>query len=167
MKLSFTTTIDDKPTYFLEKIWKGLLLDRQDLDNVYLEYQRRHLDKFGRFWDGDDFREFLNQKTHTIRRDTEREWKPGMEIQLVINQNEQDEFQFAPLLKCLSTQKIHIDYSNTVTNGPAIFIDYELLTDSVADELAVNDGFSNKEELFLYFKEDFHGILIHWTDQQY
>jgi hypothetical protein len=167
MKLSFTTIIDKKPTYFLEKIWKGLLQDREDLGDIYMEYQRRHLDKFGCFWDGDDFREFLNQKIHTIRRDTERKWKPGMEIQLIINQNEQDEFQFAPLLKCQSTQEIHLDYSNTVIDGPAVFINYELLSSSVTNELAINDGFSNKEDLFFYFKEDFHGTLIHWTDQQY
>jgi hypothetical protein len=167
MKLSFATSIDDKPTYFLEKIWKGLLLNRTDLETFYMDYQRRHLNKFGAFWDGDNFTEFLNPKFHSIRKDLKKEWKQGTEIQLVINFNEQNEFAFAPTIKCQSIQNIHIDYSKTVTDAPAIFVDYQLLNASDTLEFAVNDGFLNTEDLFRYFKEDFQGTLIHWTDLRY
>jgi hypothetical protein len=167
MKLSFVTAIENKPNYFLERIWKGLLLGQANLDDVYMEYQRRHLDKFGSFWDGDNFREFLLPKIHTLRKDLKKEWKPGMEIQLVINQNNEDEFQFTPILKCQSTQNIHIDYSNAIINGPAVFIDYELLGHKDTNQFAVNDGFENAEELFSYFNKDFSGTLIHWTSFRY
>jgi hypothetical protein len=167
MKLSFATIIDDKPNYFLEKIWKGLLLNHSNLESMYMEYQRRHLNKFGSFWDGDTFREFLLPKVHTLRKDLKKEWKPGMEIQLVINQYMEDEFQFAPALKCQSTQNIQIDYSNSIINGPALYVDYELLGPKETNQFAINDGFANAYELFDYFKEEINGTLIHWTSLRY
>jgi len=165
MKLSFSTKIEDKPNYFLEKIWKGILQEHPNLENTYLDYQRRHLDKFGCFWDGDNYREFLNPKIHTIRRDVNKQWKKGMTINLVININENDEFQFAPVLKCQNTQNVQIDYSNFVITGPAVFVDYELYTNDQLEVLAINDGFTGSEEFFQYFNADFNGTLIHWTNQ--
>ncbi|WP_158796144.1 hypothetical protein [Pedobacter sp. L105] len=164
MKLSFGTEVNHQPNYFLEKIWKGLLQGPGKLEESYLNYQSRYLEKFGQFWEGDTFGEFLEPKIHTIRRDADHEWKAGMDIQLVINLNTPDEFQFAPLLKCQSVQRIQIDYSNLISEkGPAVFIDYELLDRVTLAQMVMNDGFPTIDDFFLYFNEEFTGNLIHWT----
>ncbi|HEY0175904.1 MAG TPA: hypothetical protein VGC08_05965 [Pedobacter sp.] len=167
MKLSFGTEVNRQPNYFLEKIWKGLLLGPGSMEESYLNYQGRYISKFGKSWDGDTFGEFLEPKLHTIRRDLDNEWMPGMDIQLVINMNTVDEFQFAPTLKCQAVQRIQIDYSNLINEGPAVFIDYELLDREMLARLAVNDGFPTIADFFLYFDEEFSGNLIHWTPLTY
>lgn len=168
MKLSFGTKVNHQPNYFLEKIWKGLLVGAPDMEDTYINYQRRYLEKFDDCWDGDNFGEFLEPKLHTIRRDLDNEWQAGMDIQLVINLNTTDEFQFAPTLKCQSVQRIEIDYSNLINeNGPVVFIDYELVDKETLVKLVINDGFPTVEDFFLYFNEDFSGNLIHWTPLRY
>ena len=168
MKLSFGTEVNNQPNYFMEKIWKGLLQGPGNLEESYLNYQSRYLEKFGKFWEGDTFGEFLEPKIHTIRRDLDNEWREGMDIQLVINLNTTDEFQFAPLLKCLSVQRIQIDYSNLINDsGPAVFIDYEMVDRETLSRLAVNDGFATISDFFYYFNEEFSGNLIHWTPLKY
>lgn len=168
MKLSFGTEVNKQPNYFLEKIWKGLLSGPGNLEESYQNYQRRHLEKFDRCWDGDTFGEFMEPKIHTIRRDLDNEWRAGMEIQLVINLNTLEEFQFAPTLKCQSVQRIEIDYSNLIKDdGPAVFIDYQLVDNETLVKLVINDGFPTIEDFFLYFNEEFSGNLIHWTPLRY
>lgn len=167
MKLSFGTTVNNQPNYFIEKIWRGLLNGPANLEESYISYQGRHLEKFGGFWDGENFGEFLEPKIHTIRKDTENKWREGMEIQLVIRQHERDEFQFAPVVKCLGVQRIQIDYSHTINDGPAVFIDYQLLDKETLAALAVNDGFGTVADFFYYFNEEFSGNLVHWTPLKY
>jgi hypothetical protein len=167
MKLSFGTEINNQPNYFLEKIWQGLLLGPGDLEESYNEYQRRYLQKFGKSWDGDTFSEFLEPKLHTIRRDIDNLWASGMDIQLVVNINSPDEFQFAPTLKCHSVQRIQIDYSNLLGEGPAVFIDYELLDADQLEKLSINDGFATVSDFFSYFNEEFTGNLVNWSPVKY
>jgi hypothetical protein len=167
MKLSFGTEINNEPNYFLEKIWQGLLRGPGDLENSYYEYQRRYLQKFGKSWDGDTFSEFLEPKLHTIRRDVDNLWTSGMDIQLVVNINTPDEFQFAPTLKCQSVQRIEIDYSNLLNDGPAVFVDYELLSADELEKLSINDGFATVPDFFSYFNEGFTGNLVNWSPIKY
>ena len=168
MKLSFGVTVNNQPNYFIEKIWKGLLDGPGNLEEVYLNYQGRYLDKFGRFWDGDTFSEFLEPKIHTIRADPDNLWKAGAEIQLVIHKDTPYEFQFAPNIRCLSVQRIHIDYSRLInTEGPAVFIDYQLLDKESLVRLAINDGFATVSDFFYYFNEEFSGNLVHWSALNY
>jgi hypothetical protein len=167
MKLSFGTEINNQPNYFLEKIWQGLLLGPGDLEESYYEYQRRYLQKFGKSWDGDTYSEFLDPKLHTIRRDIDNLWTAGMDIQLVVNINSADEFQFAPTLKCQSVQRIEIDYSNLLYDGPAVFIDYELLNVDELEKLSRNDGFATIADFFSYFNEAFTGKLVNWSPVKY
>lgn len=168
MKLSFGTTVNSQPNYFIEKIWKGLLNGPGNLEESYMNYQGRYLDKFGDFWDGDTFSEFLEPKFHTIRRDPDNLWKAGMDIQLVIHQGTQDEFQFAPPIKCQTVQRIQIDYSKLInTDGPAVFIDYELVDKETLVQLALNDGFPTVSDFFYYFNEEFSGNLVHWSNLTY
>jgi hypothetical protein len=168
MKLSFGTEVNHQPNYFLEKIWKGLLNGPGNLEESYFSYQGRYIAKFGQCWDGDRFSDFLEPKIHTIRRDLDNEWTPGMDIQLVINLNTIEEFQFAPALKCQSVQRIQIDYSKLIDpSGPAVFVDYQLLDKPSLVDLVKNDGFPTVADFFSYFNEDFNGNLIHWTPLKY
>ncbi|CAM4076868.1 hypothetical protein SAMN06265348_102334 [Pedobacter westerhofensis] len=168
MKLSFGTQIKDQPNYFLEKIWKGLLNGPGDLEESYFNYLGRYIAKFGKSWDGDKFTEFFEPKIHTIRRDPDNQWVPGMDIQLVVNLNTIEEFQFAPTLKCQSVQRIHIDYSRLVNPfGPAVFIDYQLLDKPALAKMVRNDGFPTVADFLMYFNEDFTGNLVHWTPLRY
>jgi hypothetical protein len=164
MKLSFDTQIKGHPNYFLEKIWKGLLEGPGNLDQSYYNYLERYISKFGQSWDGEKFSEFLEPKFHTIRRDLDNIWMPGMDIQPVINMNTADEFQFAPTLKCQTVQRVQIDYSMLINPyGAAIFIDYQLLDKRSLSVMARNDGFPTVRDFLYYFNEDFTGNMIHWT----
>jgi len=41
------------------------------------------------------------------------------------------------------------------------------LTTKEIEQLAVNDGFENTHDFFTWFKDDFKGKIIHWTDFKY
>lgn len=164
MKLSFGTHINDKPNYFIEKIWKGLTALSSYMERDYDRYQQRHIEKFDRNWEGDTYTEFLEPKLHTIRKDREDIWHEGAEIAMVVYENTADEFQFAPALRCVSIQQIDIDTTGTHSS---IRIDGDLLDQEQMEQLATNDGFHAAEELITYFNGDFNGKLIHWTAKKY
>lgn len=165
MKLSFGTDIDDQPNYFVEKIWKGLTSLSVHLEKDYYQYLQRHLEKFNRSWDGDQYTEFLEPKLHTIRKDVDDLWRAGMEITMVIDKDSPQEFQFAPILSCQSIQKIELH--KTDNGWVQIRIDGRFLTAEEVQQFAVNDGFSNADALYAYFKGSFKGKLIHWTAFKY
>lgn len=165
MKLSFGTVIDDQPNYFIEKIWKGLTNLSAHLEKDYYQYLQRHLEKFNRSWDGDQYTEFLEPKIHTIRKDADNLWRPGMEIMMVIDKDTPGEFQFAPVFSCQYIQTISI---SKVENRPVqVSIDGRFLSTAELHQFAVNDGFQDIEALYAYFKGDFKGKLIHWTAFKY
>lgn len=165
MKLSFGTVINDQPNYFIEKIWKGLMALSSHLDSEYYRYQERHIQKFDRNWDGDTYTEFLEPKVHTIRRDPEGFWHPGMEIAMVIYKDTSDEFQFVPMLHCTSIQKIEIRQS--AEERYSVSVDGKILDEQQLNNLAINDGFPSAEELLSYFSGNFSGRILHWTALRY
>lgn len=165
MKLPFGTVIQDQPNYFVEKIWKGLINLSDHMEGDYYRYLQRHLEKFNRSWDGDQYTEFLEPKIHTIRRDADDLWRSGMEITMVINQDSAEEFQFTPVLICQHIQ--HIEIKKEENSPFRLRVDGQLFTDSVLQEFAVNDGFSDAAALFAYFGGNFKGKLIHWTPFKY
>lgn len=168
MKLSFDTEFRHQSNYFMEKIWKSLKNGPEHLEESYFNYLGRYISKFGKGWDGDDFSDFLEPKRHTIRKDPRNNWRAGNDIEFIIGKDTPDEFQFAPSVKCLSVQRIHIDHSGLINEaGPAVFIDYQLLDRASLARLAVNDGFATIDDFFLYFDEEFSGNLIHWTSLHY
>lgn len=177
---------DDK-TYFIEKIWSGFYkngivgpLERITFDNEYKE-------RFGNYWDAWYTPEKTSPKIHTIRHDESERWKPGMDIHFVINSRTKDRFQFAPVVKCISVQKIKIVNSERLSmNDPRISfsgvtklcgldwhysliveIDDRKLNSEEVISLARNDGFESVWEFFKYFKDGFVGRLIHWTNLRY
>lgn len=179
MTLSFSTQWDNRmgelagqPTYFAEKIFNGLIskniLTTDDFVNKVNEFTRF----YNPFTDESDKQKYLKvalsriPKYHTIRRDLYNRWKSGMEIHFVINNRTKDRFQFAPVLKAKTIQKIEIENFGYYQDN-LIFVDNRELNMEEMEQLARNDGFPNLKAFFQYFNEDFEGKLIHWTDFKY
>lgn len=173
MVLSFSTKLWGKPTRFMEKIVIGLysLLNfrKEEFAKTvnHPEFIKEDLDA-------------LLPKIHTIREDKRDRWKPGNLIHMVINNRQKSRFQFAPVLKVVATQRINIQYTRNQTTTTALvlvdgvslglvvwkngcLVDYNL---SIL-ALAKNDGFETINQFFEWFKEDFEGKIIHWTNVKY
>lgn len=165
MKLSFGTTINGQPNYFIEKIWKGLTNLSAHLESDYYQYLQRYIEKFNHSWDGDEYTEFLEPKIHTIRKDAGNLWASGMEIAMVTDKDRPEEFQFAPTLSCQGIQKMTIVKEGS--RPVQVRVNERLLGEPELHQLAVNDGFQNAEDLCSYFNNSFEGKLIHWTSFKY
>ncbi len=129
------------------------------------------------------------KKPHTIRADKKNRWHAGRDIHFKIWQGvpyHSDTFQFAPVVKCISTQKITIRWQfkgnekvvdvniwndpkgKVKSYGYVKWINDEIVQQSyMVEQLAINDGFRSVEHFFRWFNEDFTGKLIHWTDLRY
>lgn len=171
MTLSFTQKINGKPTYFTEKIWTALIHLNDELKDglkKYEEYRQQHVDKFGKDF-GYNWLEIF-PKIHTIRRDEPDRWKKGSIIHFVINNRSPERFQFAPEITCISTQTIEIKHPEIDfpgLKGFQVIVDGKNLSREEIEKIAVNDGFDEVVDFVNYFKEDFTGKLIHWTNHQY
>ncbi|MDA0175889.1 hypothetical protein OOZ35_14145 [Mesoflavibacter profundi] len=167
MTLAFSQKLNNKPTFFVEKIWQSLLRDGVEMNAVeFTEKFKEVLPLIGKAKIGD-----FPQKKHTIRKDTNNKWKAGNKIHFVINNRTKNRFQFAPIVQCFSIQKITITYNEEIcekhSSEPAVFIDDKIVDYKTIEALAINDGFDNESEFFNYFKEDFTGKIIHWTPLKY
>jgi len=183
MTLGFSQQINGKPNYFIDKIWCGLL--EQGICGIftYSEFVNNHKKKFGSYWESvkrpaPD----LKPKLHTIRDDPHNRWKPGVNIHMVVNNRSKNRFQFAPVIKCTSTQDIEIKWFESkkpieswmgAVHNPKEYL-YALIKINGKQvghtrmrEIAINDGFNSIEDFFAYFNKDFKGKIIHWTDLQY
>lgn len=181
MILPFSTKLNGKPTYFVERIHKGIrenyMLDPVDPSIHYpKDYNFLAKDK-------------LPAKLHTIREDKKNRWKVGTKIDFFINCRQKDMFRFAPVLQVLSIQKIEFIWKENIENqkylgeafdrtctiriddrfyGDAYLLDGLVLSSSYTiPTFAFNDGFETTEELFAYFNKNFKGKIIHWTDFKY
>jgi hypothetical protein len=176
MILPFSTQLNGKPTYFVERIWEALLRHYFQDDKEYVQFMNNHKERFGTNWDWfpDEHQRLTNPKIHTIREDKNNRWKPGTMIDFFINCRQKNMFRFAPQFSVVSVQEIfmtyyHSDVIKISINGRELFGHPERL------ELALNDGFDTWEDFFNYFypiiqkSEDkcFTGKIIHWTDLKY
>ena len=150
-------------TYFPEKLlaslfpnyhgsgWYEFLTGVQNADNVYECTNGNY-----------------HMKHHTFREDVHDRWKVGMDIHFVINNRTPKYFQFAPIFKVVGIQKLRIQYT-TPDGGrwalPQIYIDGQWLPD--LETLVQNDGFDSVEDFCHFFKDDWSGKIIHWTDLKY
>ncbi|MEO1263559.1 MAG: hypothetical protein AAFZ15_32405 [Bacteroidota bacterium] len=146
------------PTYFVEKIWRGIA-DKKLSDDGY-----------GKWLYGANLPDVavtsVKPKIHTIRLDKNNLWKPGRDIHFVINNRTPKRYQFAPVLKCISVQEIEI--KNLFSDQMGVSIDGDFLQDCEVEDLAFNDGFDSANDFYDFFKGgDFKGKLIHWTDCEY
>jgi hypothetical protein len=180
MILPFSTQLNGKPTYFVEKIWKGLKECISPELQIKFE-QNMTKDEMEKTYqiDGEIY-VFSNPKIHTIREDMNNRWKAGVIIDFFINTRTKNMFRFAPRISVVSTQKINIfwiqDQKGNLThstlvpkryNWVDVIIDGFILEVEQIKELAQNDGFDTVEEFFAYFNHDFSGKIIHWTDKKY
>lgn len=191
MILSFKTKINDKPTYFPEKIITGLfkqkIISKDKATELFYPQTLVKLIPMEYHGTINDvavsqikFDNSINhkQKLHTIRKDDKNRWKPGIMIDFFINARQKNMFRFAPMIPVVSTQKIKIVWSEFKINGnpavlPAVWIDDKLHYDYAGVmtgnmlKIANNDGFENLTDFFSYFNEDFEGKIIHWTNLKY
>lgn len=181
MILPFSTIINKKPSYFVERIHKGIranyLLTAVDPSIHYTaNYNFIAKDK-------------LPAKLHTIREDKKDRWKAGTKIDFFINVRQKNMFRFAPVLPVVSTQKIEFIWKENTENhtclgtkfdrictikiddrfyGDAYLINGSVVSSSYTiPNFANNDGFDTPDELFAYFNKNFKGKIIHWTDLRY
>lgn len=182
MTLGFSTQIKDKPTFFVEKILNSIIKNSLAVvDTISIDGKMDFAlkDKFGQ----------LPPKTHTIREDKYNRWKVGNDIHFVINNRTKNRFQFAPILKVTNINRIAFIWDKgkyCQFNGKECHINLEIDKDNVKYgsaefnykneitkctdwiiELAKNDGFDSIEDFFDWFKNDFEGKLISWTDTRY
>lgn len=176
MILPFSTQLNGKPTYFVEKILRALL--ENDLitsDEWSNRMQPMPIVKYPKAY-GFLFDKTLNHKNklHAIREDKNDRWKAGTKIDFFINCRQPSMFRFAPVLPVVSVQEIVIKWIG-FNDGfrPCTWIDKKLIYDvaginkELMLELAQNDGFESIEDFFRYFDKDFTGKIIHWTDLKY
>jgi hypothetical protein len=169
MILRFSTQLNGKPTYFVEKIWKAIF-NKGVLVNVEEFVKQGKTLTNGQL----DMIQNLKPKLHTIRTDEADKWNAGETITFVIHENRQSEpFIFAPIARVESTQEIFMTYA--YNDLIEISIDGRELFGHQRLELAINDGFDNWEDFFDFWcpkiknsEEGFYkGKLIHWTDLKY
>jgi hypothetical protein len=161
MILPFSTNLNGKPTYFVEKIHSGLVQNNLmrifDMDLAHEDFDISVLAE-------------CHPKLHSIREDKNDRWKVGNKIHFFINCRQPNMFRFAPVLPVVSVQEIKIvfitDFPYCI-NAPEIQIDGKCLPEAKYLELAQNDGFDTIEAFFEYFNGDFQGKIIHWTNKKY
>lgn len=165
MTLAFSTQLNKKPTFFVEKIKKGLL------DNHIMFYKddRKYIGELLEM--AFSKKPMYCPKIHTIRHDENERWKAGMDIHFVINNRTKNRYQFAPVVKCVSVQEINIVYwynpKTEMFDKPEVYIDKKVLNKTKLEALALNDGFDSVKDFFAYFNTNFNGKLIHWTNTKY
>lgn len=171
-------------TLFREKIVKGLMQESKT-PSIYIPYCA------DLHWLNAVMitQQELIPKTHSIRRDAKDRWKVGMSIDFFINIRTKSAHLFAPRVPVKSLQKIKFTWKEKPEGfqimgtfvdrtceinidgkfyGDAYFYKGELMSGSYTlEQLAHNDGFNTVEEFFAWFKEDFTGKLIHWTNLKY
>ncbi len=195
MILPFSTQLNGKPTYFVEKILKGLYeYYCQDPNHVipnsnscnWLKVISDCLYESGKKLGYEYAEDILRKqdevypKFHTFRQDKKNRWKNANIIDFFINTRTKEMFRFAPKLPVLNTQEVEIRWSGGEINTVEIWIDKECYVQNYAPDynwssqrqermetLAHNDGFDTVEDFLAYFNTDFTGKIIHWTDKKY
>jgi hypothetical protein len=169
MILGFSTQLNGKPTYFVERILKGISKYHFKNKELYIDLSEyyKHIIPY-------NVRKcHLKPKLHTIREDKNDRWQTGTKIDFFVNCRQPTMFRFAPVLPVVSTQKIYITY--TKSKKTMVFIDdvcfymqnLSLEGNHKMLHLAQNDGFDTIQDFFAYFNEDFKGKIIHWTELKY
>ncbi len=117
-------------------------------------------------------------KIHSIREDSTNRWKAGNSIHFAVGVRTKQYNQFKPTGKCYSTQKVEFKWKHNnigMVNqswSVQVFIDGVDVTvkGDIVDDLIKNDGFKTRKEFFewsSWFRKNFKGKIIHWTDFKY
>lgn len=105
-------------------------------------------------------------KIHTIRRDEPNRWKVGNKIHFWIGNPRNTKGKDKPhqfgvgKVSRIETIEINPDNDYIIINSVKFGSKIEL------DEIAINDGFENWEEMKTFFPEVFIGKLIFWKNNE-
>ena len=124
MNLAFSTILNNKPTYFVEKILKSISTYYFKHQNCYVDLEE-YFDKYT--IQDNVLKCYLEPKIHTIRRDDNDRWKRDNKIHFVINPRTKDRVQFAPIMFVKSIQTIEIVY----------YTDREVLINDLPPKIAI------------------------------
>lgn len=163
MTLSFSQHLNGKPTYFPEKIISGFP-DGSNHNNMFVWCELNIANAprgegVGIVACG-PMAEYV-PKLHTIREDKADRWKPGIDIHMVIHNRTPNRYQFVPVMECTAVQVIEMVPTPW---DLCVYIGDRLLNPAEMEKLARNDGFDSLDDFNEYFREDFTGKIIHWTD---
>jgi hypothetical protein len=172
MTLSYARKINGSITNFVEKIIASLHYENK-LGSELNEFLK-NFDVLG-YKTKQDFINKISSyekksKKHTIRLDDKNKWKLGNKIHSKVWSDKpynSKTIAFAPIINVRLIQEIEISYPTEFMNDCIIKVDGRKLTSEEMQLLAWNDGFSNLLSFYLYFKEDFKGKIIHWTNTKY
>lgn len=174
MILPFSTQLNGKPTYFVERIHAGLIAHSKIPTDAILEFAHPEFNV--------DALAEKHMKIHTIRDDKSDRWKQDVLIDFFINTRKPNMTRFAPKIHCKGTQTIEITFLNeeiptftgevsklakTRYNEVDVCVDGNVMSIKDIKELSENDGFDTVEDFFNYFNKDFTGKIIHWSDKIY
>ncbi|NHN26777.1 hypothetical protein FIA58_013915 [Flavobacterium jejuense] len=182
MILSFSTKLNGKETYFVEKILNSIIIEAEIKgyeDEYYGQLVSQYIEPFVKigsylnYTSLIDHCAFLKPKLHTIREDNNNRWKSGVNIDFFINVRKKNMFRFAPKIPVVSTQRIFMTYAHS--DIIEITVGQKYLYYQEKEQLALNDEFNSYEDFFNYFYEKiqanedkcFSGKIIHWTDLKY
>lgn len=165
--------LNGEPTYFKEKIKMGI-------DKVAIQCLCPDINL-------SSYVLFDTPKIHTIREDTHDRWKPGMKIHHSYGVRTKSYRCFA-INECQSIQRIEITEVKTGSSDNSycfpimspkqrknavsgkifrVTVDDKVLSNTMIDQIAKNDGFNTTEDFFLWFNGNFKGKIIHWTNLKY
>lgn len=102
-------------------------------------------------------------KIHTIRKDRSKRWQVGSKIEFWLHNPINVSLHPHEFAKSHIREKTPImifPKENKVSLGPKIIKDIKEL-----NQLAVNDGFLNWEDMKTWFTENFSGYLLTWSQQ--
>lgn len=172
MILAFSThfpkdkgSLSGKETLFPHKIWKAILSNdiivfREDYSHQIIpDHYALFAEQFGSL-----SKMALLPKLHTIRGNKKGKYKKDCKLHPSVFVRTKEQFQFAPTIRCISTQKLEISYRH---GQMYISVDDRFLDFKEAVLLAKNDGFDSLTDFLLYFDDDFTGEIIHWTPLKY
>jgi hypothetical protein len=157
---------DGSPTFFIEKIWRGLLNEGLPIGAraQHEPYAEAYRAKFGKYWDG--YRqEGITPKIHSIRAKKAGIWMPGRQIHCFVNSRTPDCFRFAPTLECCGIRSFSLWYGGFINGRFNFDVDGRRLDDG--ETLARNDGFDDIPKFTKFLNRHFHGDIIHWTNFKY
>lgn len=116
-------------------------------------------------------------KIHTFREDPHDRWKAGMKVSMVYRGAGYKIIDWfnegIPELGTIkSIQKIQLRWvetklENRVISTLLIFIDNKGFPFNRYEELFANDGFKSRVQFFKWFKKDWSGKILHFTDLRY
>ncbi|TCN63702.1 hypothetical protein [Acetobacteroides hydrogenigenes] len=109
-------------------------------------------------------------KIHSIREDKHGRWKPGMLIHMWMGTPRNTRGKVKPYQfdtkRVVSIQRIEIRRREDAMQS-VVKVDGRVLDINELKALSWNDGFTTFADFWDWFREDFTGKIVHWTDKRY